>query len=239
VTRRTTVDDLLAEARRGVRRLEPAEALAEQRSRSLLVDLRSADERRREGVVPGSLHLPRSVLEWRVDPGSWRNPAVGDLDTRLVLVCADGWSSSLAVASLRRLGFAGATDVVGGFRAWAAAGLPVRAAAAPPPGAPCSGWSRPSRSEEEGGRRACGALPGAYSQRVPLQFWQTTPECWTLLMSWHAGDAAKPVQTGSVPSVRPERKLAFVTLPLRACVAFSAWLQAMYLPRTTLTFCGV
>jgi rhodanese-related sulfurtransferase len=68
------------------------------------------------------------VLEWRVDPHStWRNPAVGGLETRLVLMCADGWSSSLAVASLRRLGFAGATDVVGGFRAWAAAGLPVRA----------------------------------------------------------------------------------------------------------------
>jgi rhodanese-related sulfurtransferase len=128
VRRRTTVDDLLAEARRGVRRLEPVEALAAQQAGALLVDLRSADERRREGVVPGSLHLPRSVLEWRVDPDStWRNPAVGGLDARLVLLCADGWSSSLAVASLRGLGFAQATDVVGGYRAWAAAGLPIRA----------------------------------------------------------------------------------------------------------------
>jgi rhodanese-related sulfurtransferase len=129
---RITADELLAEARRGLRRLEPAAALVAQRSGALLVDVRSEDERRREGVIPGSLHLPHSVLPWRVDPGSaYRNPAVGGLDAELVLLCTDGWSSSLAAATVGRLGFARAADVVGGFRAWAAAGLPVRRQPAP------------------------------------------------------------------------------------------------------------
>ena len=126
---RTTIADLLAEARQGLARLEPADAHAAAEAGALLVDLRSADERRREGVVPGSLHLPLSVLQWRCDPDSeHRNPAVPGLDARLVLFCADGYSSSLAAASLQRLGFARATDLVGGFRAWRAAGLPIHPA---------------------------------------------------------------------------------------------------------------
>jgi rhodanese-related sulfurtransferase len=123
---RTTIDDLLDEARRGLVRLEPAEAAEAALTGALLVDVRSADERRLRGVVPGSLHLPLSVLPWRCDPDSaHRNPAVPGLDGRLVLFCADGYSSSLAAASLQRIGFARATDMVGGFTAWRAAGLPT------------------------------------------------------------------------------------------------------------------
>jgi rhodanese-related sulfurtransferase len=97
-----------------------------------VVDLRSVDERRVTGVIPGSLHIPRSVLEWRVDPDAeYRNPAVADLERSLVLVCGEGFSSSLAAASLRELGFRHVTDMIGGFAAWKAAGLPVRPA--PPP----------------------------------------------------------------------------------------------------------
>jgi rhodanese-related sulfurtransferase len=124
---RTTIDVLLAEARRGLARVEPAAALEALRRDATLIDLRSADERRRYGVVPGSLHVPRSVLEWRLDPESQhRNPAAPALDGEVIVFCADGYSSSLAAASLRRLGFARATDIVGGYSAWAAAGLPTR-----------------------------------------------------------------------------------------------------------------
>jgi rhodanese-related sulfurtransferase len=139
---RRTIDDLLADARARIKRLEPAEALAAARDGALLVDLRSHDERAREGIIPGSLHVPRSVLEWRADPVSrWRNALLAQLDRPVVLVCADGWSSSLAAASLADLGFARAGDLVGGFRAWARAGLPV--VAPPPPADGMPGLGRP------------------------------------------------------------------------------------------------
>jgi MFS family permease len=125
---RYSVDALLARAQARIApRLEPAEAYRAIENGALLIDLRSQDERRRHGVVPGSLHIPRSVLEWRVDPDSgFTNPYVTGLDSRLVLFCAEGFSSSFAAASLRDLGCANVTDMVGGFEAWKAAGLPVR-----------------------------------------------------------------------------------------------------------------
>ena len=126
---RKTIDDLLVEARSRLARLEPEEALDAQRRGALIVDTRSGDERRRDGVIPGSIHVPRSVLEWRLDPDNdpaYRNPHAGGLDTWLVLVCAHGYSTSLAAATLQDLGFARATDVVGGFMAWREHGLPVR-----------------------------------------------------------------------------------------------------------------
>ena len=119
--RRTTIDDLLRDARSRLERLEPEEALAAQRDGALLIDTRSHDERARNGVIPGSLHVPRSVLEWRLDPDAdpaHRNPHVAGLEERLVLVCAHGYSTSLAAATLQDLGFARATDLVGGFTAW-------------------------------------------------------------------------------------------------------------------------
>jgi rhodanese-related sulfurtransferase len=130
-TARTTIDDLLREARSCLDRLEPDQALAAQRDGALLVDTRSSDERRRDGVIPGSLHIPLSVLEWRVDPDAdpaFHNPHVRGLEQQLVLVCAHGYSTSLAAARLHDLGFARATDLAGGFTAWRDAGLPVRSA---------------------------------------------------------------------------------------------------------------
>jgi len=132
---RTTIDDLLSRARSRLDRLTPDDALAAQRAGALIVDTRSSDERARSGVIPGSIHIPLSVLPWRLDPAAdpaYRNPVVDGLDQRLVIVCAHGYSSSLAAALLQELGFANATDLEGGFEAWRAGGLPVRPATEAP-----------------------------------------------------------------------------------------------------------
>ncbi len=137
---RRTVDDLLAEARARIRRYDPVRALEAQRAGALVVDTRATDERERDGIVPGSLHVPRTVLEWRLDPGSaWRNTYAGGLDREVIVLCAHGYSSSLAAAILVDLGFERAGDVDGGFDAWRAAGLPVVPAPPPRPGLPGSG----------------------------------------------------------------------------------------------------
>jgi rhodanese-related sulfurtransferase len=125
---RKTIEQLLADSRSTLERLEPAEALAAQEAGALLIDTRSSDERAREGVIPGALHIPLSVLQWRLDPDNdpvHRNPYVEGLDQQLVIVCAHGFSSSLAAATLQDLGFSRATDVAGGFTAWKEQGLPV------------------------------------------------------------------------------------------------------------------
>ncbi len=122
------IERMLAEARSRIRRYLPAEAAA---ADVLIVDLRSNDERSRDGIVPGSIHVPRSVLEWRCDQASgFANPNLAG--RTLVMLCAHGFSSSLAAASLVDLGFTDAGDVEGGFEAWAAAGLPI--VEAPTPG---------------------------------------------------------------------------------------------------------
>jgi rhodanese-related sulfurtransferase len=134
---RKTIHELLAEARSRLDRIAPSDLRAEQEAGALVVDTRSSDKRRRHGIIPGSIHIPRSVLEWRVDPAAdpaFHNPHVYGLDQRLVLVCADGYSSSLAAATLRDLGFGRATDLEGGFTAWKQLGLPVVPAPADPPG---------------------------------------------------------------------------------------------------------
>jgi rhodanese-related sulfurtransferase len=124
----TSIEDVLAEARRRILRYAPTEAAA---AHALIVDLRSSDERARTGIIPGSIHVPRSVLEWRADPDSgWSNPRIADRRLPLILVCAHGYSSSLAAESLVVLGFEHVGDIEGGFEAWQAAGLPV----APAPG---------------------------------------------------------------------------------------------------------
>jgi rhodanese-related sulfurtransferase len=126
---RTTVDDLLAEARRDLQRLEPTAAAAAISSGALLVDIRSEVQRHRDGLVPGSVFVARNVLEWRCDPAcSSSDPRLADLDRQLILMCDEGYQSSLAAATLRRVGFSRATDLVGGFQAWRRAGLPVSAA---------------------------------------------------------------------------------------------------------------
>ena len=118
------IDRMLAEARTRITRYFPAEAAAAEGI--LLVDVRTGDERRATGVIPGSVHMPRSVLEWRADPTSEsHDPSLRG--KRLVIVCAQGYSSSLAAATLVDLGV-DAGDLDGGFEAWAAAGLPVEQA---------------------------------------------------------------------------------------------------------------
>ncbi len=140
----SSVAELLAEARSGIRRYGPAEALARAANGSVLVDLRSHDEREQDGVIPGSVHVPRSVLEWRVDENSgFSNPNVAQRELELVLVCNEGYSSSFAAAALRELGFSRAGDLAGGFQAWRAAGLPTMPA--PPRDAGLPGMGGPDR----------------------------------------------------------------------------------------------
>lgn len=124
--KRRTLEHLLGEARARIDRLEPHAAHAASTRGALIIDIRSASDRERDGIVPGSLHIPRTVLEWRVDPdSSWRNPYVGGLDEQIVLLCDHGCSSLLAAATLADLGFSQIADIIGGFAAWREADLPT------------------------------------------------------------------------------------------------------------------
>ena len=121
-----TIDDLLEKARRRLRRITPAQAAAEHAQGALLVDTRTHEQRTRDGEIPGALVIDRTVFEWRLDPASEsRIPEATDHGVRVIVICAQGYSSSLAAASLQDLGMLNATDVIGGFEAWKAAGLPV------------------------------------------------------------------------------------------------------------------
>jgi rhodanese-related sulfurtransferase len=129
MSNRQTIDQLLARAQGRLDRLEPAATLAAQQAGAVIVDLRCDDDRRAHGVIPGSVHVPLSVVFWRLDPASgYDDPQLSDPKRQFVLVCEDGYSSSIAAATLQDLGFPRATDLVGGFSAWQAAGLPVEPA---------------------------------------------------------------------------------------------------------------
>jgi rhodanese-related sulfurtransferase len=128
VQRKRTLDELLAEASARIVRLDPGAALEAVEAGALLVDIRSDLDRDRDGVVPGAVHIPRTVLEWRF-AGELRNPYIGEAGRQVVLLCDHGCSSVLAAASLVDLGIAGAGDVIGGYEAWRAAGLPTAAGA--------------------------------------------------------------------------------------------------------------
>jgi rhodanese-related sulfurtransferase len=127
-----TVYELLAEARAGLVRLTPNEALeACEGGGGVLVDVRSESQRARDGEIPGAVVVPRNVLEWRLDPSSpHRDSEFARRDLRVIVICDEGYQSSLAAANLRRFGL-DATDVVGGFQAWRAAELPVEPALEP------------------------------------------------------------------------------------------------------------
>ncbi len=125
------IDELLERVRADYERIGPAEAAEAAAAGALLVDIRYAALRERDGLIPGALVVERNELEWRLDPrGSHRAAEAVGHDLRIVVVCNEGYASSLAVASLRQLGLHRATDLTGGFQAWRAAGLPV---ASPPP----------------------------------------------------------------------------------------------------------
>jgi rhodanese-related sulfurtransferase len=120
------VDGLVEAARARLDRLSPEAAYREMTEGAVLVDTRCGDDRRRTGGIPGSIAIPLSVLPWRVDPASdHADPRVSDPARRVILLCAHGYSSSLAAATMIDLGFERATDVVGGFEAWVEQGLPV------------------------------------------------------------------------------------------------------------------
>jgi rhodanese-related sulfurtransferase len=123
----TTVDDLLTAARARLDRPDPRRAaeLVTAR-RAVLVDTRPGWQREQEGELPGAVVIERNHLEWRLDPASdARIPEAVDHDVMWVVVCSEGYSSSLAAASLQDLGLHNATDLAGGYQAWKAAGLPV------------------------------------------------------------------------------------------------------------------
>jgi rhodanese-related sulfurtransferase len=126
MTGRKTINDLVEDARSRIERLEPIAASEALAAGATLVDTRCEEQRRAEGVIPGAVHVPLSVLYWRLDPASgFEDPRIAGPDRRVIVMCAHGYSSSIAAATLRDLGFAEATDIVGGFEAWAEAGLPV------------------------------------------------------------------------------------------------------------------
>ena len=120
-----SVEQLLGEARAALVRLSPAEALAESRERGVLVDIRSQEQRERDGALPGARVIPRNVLEWRLDPRcEHRDAEIAVPGARVILICDEGCQSSLAAATLRRFGI-DATDVTGGVQAWLVDGLPI------------------------------------------------------------------------------------------------------------------
>ncbi|MGI8801661.1 MAG: rhodanese-like domain-containing protein [Solirubrobacteraceae bacterium] len=127
---RTTIDELLADARSGLARLDPDGASAAVRSGAKLIDIRTDSQIARDGTIAGALVISRDVLEWRMDPASrYAHPDAPGLRD-VILICDEGYQSSLAAATLQLLGFARATDLDGGFQAWRAAGLPVHGPAA-------------------------------------------------------------------------------------------------------------
>jgi rhodanese-related sulfurtransferase len=118
---RSAISRLLEESRRRLDRVEPADLARVTAEGALVVDTRPVDQRHRDGELPGALVVDRNVLEWRLDPSSPDRLAVADdPDRRIVLVCNEGYSSSLAAHTLQLLGLRHATDLVGGFVAWAA-----------------------------------------------------------------------------------------------------------------------
>jgi rhodanese-related sulfurtransferase len=129
---------LLNQVRADLDRVEPRRAHEEAQSAgTLLVDIRYAALRDRDGLVPGAVIVERNELEWRLDPtGSHRIPEATGHDLRVIVFCNEGYASSLAAASLRRLGLHRATDLTGGFQAWRAEGLPVTFAPGRAPTAP-------------------------------------------------------------------------------------------------------
>lgn len=127
MTPRTTVDDMLHAARARLDRVTVQELTDAVIAGALMVDIRSDTQRATDGTIPDAIFHPRNVLEWRADPSSGHDdPRLSaDLNRRIVLVCNEGYQSSLAAATLQDLGFPNATDLIGGFQAYVAAGLPV------------------------------------------------------------------------------------------------------------------
>ncbi|WP_251076852.1 rhodanese-like domain-containing protein [Streptomyces benahoarensis] len=131
----SAIDTLLEQARTRLHRVDPGQAAAVQRAGGLLVDIRYAALRARDGTIPGALIVERNELEWRLDPtGDHRAPEATGHGLHIVVICNEGYASSLAAVSLHQLGLHRATDLTGGFQAWRAAGRPVSPGTAPATG---------------------------------------------------------------------------------------------------------
>jgi len=113
-----TIDEVLEAARRRIVRLAPEHAVSACRAGAVLVDIRPAAQREAEGELPGALVVERNVLEWRFDPWSEARLPMADHDLQVIVICQEGYTSSLAAASLQDLGIHRATDVIGGYAAW-------------------------------------------------------------------------------------------------------------------------
>jgi rhodanese-related sulfurtransferase len=120
-----TIDELLARARSRLDRIEPDDVLAAVDAGALLVDIRPVAQRDADGVVPGAAVVDRNVLEWRLDPASAHRLPEADQGRRVIVLCNEGYASSLAAATLQDLGLSDATDVIGGYQEWRRRGLPV------------------------------------------------------------------------------------------------------------------
>ena len=121
----TPITDLLEDARRGLHRLTAAETWAAMRDGAVVIDTRSEENRLRQGLIPGARYYPLSVLEWRLCPSADHYDAGIGYDDHIVVVCAEGYSSSLAAARLQQLGFRNATDLIDGAEGWRQSGLPM------------------------------------------------------------------------------------------------------------------
>lgn len=129
------IDDLVERARARIDRLTPGEARAAMERGAVILDTRTYEQRRADGVIPGATVMNRNVVEWRVDPTSgWEDPAVVARTGPIIVMCDEGFASSLAAATLVDLGIEDAADMIGGYQAWKEAGLPTEPA--PPPGPP-------------------------------------------------------------------------------------------------------
>jgi rhodanese-related sulfurtransferase len=121
-----SIEDILASARSSLLRVSAHEAAQLSEGDALLVDIRPFEQRSRDGEIPGALVIDRNVFEWRLDPASpYRVPEIQGYDQLIIVVCNEGYASSLAAKSLQDLGLRRATDMIDGFAAWRAAGLPI------------------------------------------------------------------------------------------------------------------
>jgi rhodanese-related sulfurtransferase len=126
---RRNIHEFLEQARRNLDRLTPQKAHEASLDGEILIDTRSEADRAAQGVIASARHYPLSVLEWMLDPESGEGDGSIRLDSWIILICKEGYSSSLAAARLKEMGFARATDVVDGVAGWMSAGLPI----GPPP----------------------------------------------------------------------------------------------------------
>jgi len=130
----SALDRLLASARARLTRLAPAQAWAAVQNGARLVDTRPEFQRRADGDIPGAIVVERNHLEWRLHPASaGRIPEAVDSDVHWIVICDEGYASSLAAAALQTIGLHRASDLAGGFQAWRAAGLPIVSSGTPIP----------------------------------------------------------------------------------------------------------